>query len=59
MPATEQITISLRDLKTIIYMLKELHWASGPVIIKDTGKKIYVRDKDEQHLFHIDKEKSG
>ena len=54
MPLTEEIMIHPADLEKILQHLRLIKWDSGSIIIRDTGTKYIVRDKDEQHVCSIE-----
>lgn len=59
MPPTDEITIHPNDLKRITKHLKLIRWNQGVVIIRDTGTKYIIRDKDENHICTLDQSNSS
>lgn len=55
MPFLKEIIIHPHDLQQILEHLSTQSWSQGPVIIRDIGDTIVVRDISEHYITSIKK----
>ncbi len=55
MPFLKEIIVHPHDLQHILEQLSTQAWSQGPVIIRDTGDQITVRDLSEHYITSVKK----